>query len=51
MAVGADTERVITYVNKEIKAALEQLAKEQKRSVSNYVAVLIEEAVKNNPKN
>ncbi len=51
MVVKADTERVVTYVHKDIKAALEQIAKERKRSVSNYLALLIEQEVQKHSKN
>ena len=38
--------RVQTIISKETKAQLEQLAKEDGRSISNYIARLIEEDIK-----
>jgi len=43
-----NTTRVIFTINKELKSKLEKLAKQDNRSLSNYVVNLLENYVKNN---
>lgn len=42
----AQTPKIIAYMEPELKAAAEKLAKKQRRSVSSLVCLLLEEAVK-----
>lgn len=46
MCVATDKIRVSTYISPELKDLAEQLAKLKKRSLSNLLEVLLEEAVK-----
>lgn len=39
------------YVTKELKAELEQLAKQEKRSLSNYITIILEEHIKQKTQN
>lgn len=45
MTVATDKVRVSTYIEDELKPKLEMLAKVRKRSVSNLIEVLCQEAV------
>ena len=45
MTVATDKIRVSTYVDSSLKAQAEKLAKSQKRSFSNLLEVLLEQAV------
>ena len=45
MAIGEDKARVGTIIDKELKDILEILAKRDKRSLSNYICLLLEKHV------
>ena len=45
MAIKDDKVRVVTIINKDLKGKLETLAKRDKRSLSNYVCLLLEKHV------
>lgn len=45
MAIGEDKARVVTIIDKELKDKLEVLAKRDKRSLSNYICLLLEKHV------
>ena len=44
--VASKLPRMIVYIEPELKAAAEKLAKKQRRSLSSLVCLLLEEAVK-----
>lgn len=48
MAIGEDKVRVVTIMNKDLKGKLETLAKRDKRSLSNYICLLLEKHVRDN---
>ncbi|WP_346938193.1 DNA-binding protein [uncultured Clostridium sp.] len=45
MAISKDNDRLTIIINRDIKKALEEIAKRDSRSVSNYVANLLEKHV------
>jgi predicted DNA-binding protein len=45
MSISKDNDRLTIIISKESKKELEQIAKEDKRSTSNYVANLLEEHI------
>lgn len=45
MAISKDNDRLTIIINKNIKKSLEEIAKQDSRSVSNYVANLLEKHV------
>jgi hypothetical protein len=48
MTVSTDKARVAAYVPIELKEAAEELAKSQKRSLSNLIEILLDRAVREN---
>ena len=50
MAIGEDKARVVTIIDKELKDKLEMLAKRDKRSLSNYICLLLEKHVEEESK-
>ena len=46
MSIGKNSDRLVIIISKELKAQLGELAKEDGRTVSNYVKVLLENHVK-----
>lgn len=48
MAISKDNDRLTIIINKDIKKSLEQIAKNDGRSLSNYVATLLEKHVASN---
>jgi hypothetical protein len=50
MAISKDNERIIVTVSKEIKSLLQELAQQDKRSLSNYCALVLEQHAKGNSK-
>lgn len=50
MAMDKDKKRIEVHVQPEIKAALVQLAKDDKRSLLNYIEVILERHVKEQKK-
>ena len=51
MPVGKDNKRLVVTVSKEIAKQVEELAREEKRSVSAMSALLIDEALSRRDKN
>ena len=51
MPVAPDKDRVVATVSKEEKEALEQLAQADKRSLSNYIAKVLQEHIREALKN
>ena len=49
MAISKDNDRLTIIINKDLKRDLELIARQDKRSTSNYVASLLEEHIKDNP--
>ena len=47
MSISKNNDRLVIIISKEVKAQLGVLAKEDNRTVSNYVKVLLENHVKN----
>ena len=45
MGISKDNDRLTIIINKELKTKLEQIAKQDNRSTSNYVASLLEEHI------
>lgn len=45
MAIRDNQARVIAILDKDVKSKLEMLAKKDKRSVSSYIAVLVEKHI------
>ena len=47
MSISKDNDRLVVIINKEVKAQLSELAKEDGRTLSNYVKVLLENHINN----
>lgn len=45
MAVSKDNDRIVIMVTKEVKSQLEQLAKKDNRSLSNYASTILQRHV------
>ena len=45
--LGPDKTRLATYIDKDLKVRLERVAKSQRRSMSNLIEILCEEACNN----
>ena len=50
MAISKDNDRLTIIINKDLKKDLEEIAKDDKRSTSNYVAGLLEDHIKKTKK-
>ena len=46
MSISKNNDRLVVIVSKEVKAQLGELAKEEGRTVSNYVKVILENHIK-----
>ncbi|MEH7454013.1 hypothetical protein [Gottfriedia acidiceleris] len=50
MAIGSDKKRIVVTVTKEMETKLKLLAENDKRNLSNYIAVLLEKHIEENEK-